>query len=253
MTQEKIMLPNNHPFGVNAKNNSNLILRILKSAISSDDGQLPQNLILSCSGGVDSTSLVLAVSLIRSFHSNISAYQKIKDVYLVHFHHGLRTDGSAEADLSFCQHLAEKHQFHFIPVHLDPNQIQDSSSGTQAAAHDMRRNYLTELSSGMNNAPVLTAHHLDDQVEHLIYRLLSGREISPIPMKNGPYIRPFLGIEKRWLQEFCLYHNQNWREDPSNQSLDYDRNKIRNGLLPVIYQLFPTLNIKKAVLRLGNP
>lgn len=249
----QIVLPNNHPFGTSQRNNSLLIIKILRNAILSPTGSLPQNLILSCSGGVDSTALMVAVHKLQKYHNDKpSPIGNIKDVYVVHFHHGLRQDGSAELDEAFVKAMAKNFGYHYTPVYLNPDELRSDPNGTQSAAHDQRRSFLVDLSLSINNAPVLTAHHLDDQVEHLLYRLISGREIAPIPMLNPPYIRPFLGIEKRWLQQYCLYHKVTWREDPSNTSLDYDRNKIRNALLPVIHQLFPTFNPKKGILRLAN-
>jgi tRNA(Ile)-lysidine synthase len=83
---------------------------------------------------------------------------------------------------------------------------------------------------------LLTAHHLDDQLETFFINLSRGcglDGLSGIPAVNNKLVRPLLNFSKDQILKFAKDNNIHWREDSSNNSNDYLRNDIRNNIILV--------------------
>src|SRR5690606_27660006 len=90
---------------------------------------------------------------------------------------------------------------------------------------------------------VLTAHHADDNLETFLIHLSRGTGLSGllgIPAVNDYIVRPFLRLSRAQLEEFAANEKIRWREDSSNRSDKYLRNKIRHHITPVLKSLNPT-------------
>lgn len=203
--------------------------------------------IIGVSGGCDSTSLALIVwNLLKERKPRIFWTTKPT---IVHFHHHLRTDGSADLDAQFVENLSKKLDFDFFRFDLDAAQILSSKQGIQSEAHNLRQKTLLKLVEHKYR-PILLAHHKQDQVETILFRALSGRAIhSGIAEYNKPFLRPLLSLDKDDLRRYLLEQGQVWREDPSNQDAShYTRNKIRHLIMPVLKDVFP--QCEKTLLKL---
>ena len=104
---------------------------------------------------------------------------------------------------------------------------------------------------------IVTAHHLDDQVETILFRIFRGTGIKGIKGINQfstidgvNFFRPFLDIKKHDLKEYALKNNIPWVEDDSNEESNFSRNKIRNLILPSIRETWSSID--KAIIKLSK-
>lgn len=181
-----------------------------------------QRLLLACSGGVD--SMVLAELLCKL---NIA-------LGIAHVHHGLRP---LESDLehtfvkAYCLHRS-------IPFHstkLDPVQLESMGSNMQDTARVQRYAFFNDVCAEHGYDRIATAHHLDDNIETLVHRFLRGtgiKGLTGIPYKRGNIIRPLMFARKAEILAYAQKNKIEYKEDSSNEHLKYDRNYLRNFLLP---------------------
>lgn len=84
-----------------------------------------------------------------------------------------------------------------------------------------------------DHGPIVTAHHLDDAVEWWIFTSLHGApRVMPIENRDTGVVRPFLATEKSELIDWCTRKGIPFVQDPSNDSRDYMRNRIRHDIVP---------------------
>ena len=118
----------------------------------------------------------------------------------------------------------------------------ENSLSTQMAARELRYAWFDAIS--INYDYVLTAHHLDDQLETFFINFSRGSGLDGlcgIPAVSDNLVRPLLGFSKDQILNFAKNNNISWREDSSNNSNDYLRNDIRNNIIPRFKKLNPSL------------
>ena len=120
----------------------------------------------------------------------------------------------------------------------------DTNSSIENAAREARYQAF-EKALGEQDV-LLLAHHLDDQAETILYRLLRSagpRGLAGIPVTRplgrGQLVRPFLKLSRKALEDYARKHKLQWIEDPSNQSLQHDRNYLRHQVIPTLHQRWP--------------
>lgn len=114
----------------------------------------------------------------------------------------------------------------------------------QMAARALRYDYFEDLVRQDVVDYVLTAHHLDDQLETFLINLGRGtglRGLTGIPEKSAHILRPLLPFSREELLEFTLSRKLNWREDSSNASDKYLRNSLRHNVIPALKKASPHL------------
>ncbi len=188
--------------------------------------------LLALSGGID--SMVLAHLL----HKNNL------NVELAHCNFGLRGKES-ELDQAFVENFAKELN---IPIHINPCPV-NTNDNTQLAARRLRYQWFQHLKEKHKFDYILTAHHLNDAIETFFINLFRGTGIqglSGIP-ETPNYRRPLLDITREEIMEFAIENRVKWREDSSNASDKYVRNKIRHQLIPKIKEMNPDFeqNIQK--------
>jgi tRNA(Ile)-lysidine synthase len=107
------------------------------------------------------------------------------------------------------------------------------------ARHEFLRSVARPL-----DARIVTAHTEDDQVETVLMRVLRGsgaRGLSGLYAESS-LLRPFVGLRRAVLRDFVLRRGQIWRDDPSNRSLDFLRNRVRLQLLPALRRAQPDID-----------
>lgn len=192
-------------------------------------------LAVACSGGADSTSLLLAC-----------AERWPGQVQAIHVHHGLQAaaEGFEAQVRATCEPLN-------IPLHVRRVDARHApGQSPEDAARGARYAALSEaaLSSGAHD--VALAQHADDQVETLLLALsrgagLPGLASMPAAWERGGlrWHRPLLDVPggelRAWLAARGLRAGEGWVEDPSNADERYTRNRIRARLLPVLDEVFP--------------
>jgi tRNA(Ile)-lysidine synthase len=189
-----------------------------------------KKLLLATSGGLD--SMVMA----HLFH-------KLNyEVALVHCNFQLRGMESF-GDQNFVQDYAAVNEIPIFVTQFDTEAFaKDYKLSTQVAARDLRYNWFYELLETENYDYILTGHHADDNIETFLINLSRGTGLEGlvgIPEQNDKIIRPLLLFSR---EEIANYANENdikWREDSSNASDKYLRNKIRHDLVPLFKELNP--------------
>lgn len=194
-------------------------------------GKLPTNCVIACSGGVDSMAAL-------SFLTNNSS----RKVAVAYFDHGTKTGKIAKDFLSkYCED-------NYLPLVI--RTIENERDKKQSLEEYWRNERYAFLHSF--NLPVVTAHHLGDQMENWIFSSMHGNG-KLMPYSNKNVIRPFLATPKSELIAWCRRRNVPWVDDASNQDVAFMRNKIRHQMMPLALQINPGLEkvIKKKVLSLS--
>ncbi|MEX0372564.1 tRNA lysidine(34) synthetase TilS [Spiribacter roseus] len=184
-------------------------------------------LVVAFSGGLDSTVLLHL------------AAQGQRPVRAVHVHHGLQP--AADDWAAHCRATALGLGVGFEQLNVRPDHRDE---GQEGGARDAR---YRALAAGLDHhEAVLTAHHADDQLETLLYRFLRGTGpdglagIAPLrPLGRGWLVRPLLDVSRDQLAAYAARHALDWVEDPSNASLDIDRNYLRHRVIPVMKARWP--------------
>ena len=182
--------------------------------------------LLAVSGGVD--SMVLADLF------QVSGF----DFHIAHINYHLRNEDS-NLDQKVVSDFCEKHKipFHLYEVSKNDNQPENS---IQNWARELRYRFFREIQQKENLDFLVTAHHLNDQLETFIINLskASGiRGLSGIPQNENGIIRPLLGFSKDEIYDFAKENHIEFREDQSNQKTDYLRNKIRHNIVPELEKI----------------
>jgi len=112
----------------------------------------------------------------------------------------------------------------------------------QVAARELRYDWFGEVLEKWGGGRILTAHHLDDNIETLLMNFFKGTGIAGlrgILPRQGDVVRPLLFTGRAVLQQFALEAGLNWMEDSSNQSDKYTRNYFRHRVIPLIGEVYP--------------
>ncbi|WP_313113199.1 tRNA lysidine(34) synthetase TilS [Aequorivita sediminis] len=179
--------------------------------------------LIACSGGVDS---VVLTHLIKNMNLEIA---------LAHCNFSLREEES-DGDEQFVVALAEKFDIPIFTETFDTHKYADEQKvSTQMAARTLRYNWFEEILSNFNYDYLLTAHHLDDDLETFFINLSRGtglNGLTGIPRKNQKVVRPLLNFSREEIVNYAQVNKLKWREDSTNQKTDYLRNKLRLEVIP---------------------
>ncbi|SEG48264.1 tRNA lysidine(34) synthetase TilS [Flavobacterium urumqiense] len=189
-----------------------------------------KKLLLATSGGLD--SMVMA-----------DLFHKLNyEIAIAHCNFQLREMESFE-DQNFVQEYANTNSTPLFLTQFDTKAFaEDYKLSTQIAARELRYNWFYELLETENYDYILTAHHADDNLETFLINLSRGtglEGLTGIPEKNENIIRPLLLFSRQEIENYAKENNIKWREDSSNASDKYLRNKIRHHLVPILKALNP--------------
>lgn len=195
--------------------------------------QLPatiNRLFLAFSGGIDSVVLL----------HNLLEYRNQYQIILWHINHGLQPNAGDMEQLA--RSLAQQFNLEsrYDQLSLDPDE-----GNLEATARQQRYSlFSAELES---TDVLLTAHHMNDQAETIMLNLMRGSGpggLSAIaaqrPLGKGILYRPLLNVSRSEIEKYATEHQLNWVEDPSNQSLGFNRNYIRHQVLPTLVNRWPS-------------
>lgn len=190
-----------------------------------------QKLLLAISGGIDSKVLL---HLFHELNFNIS---------VAHCNFMLREEES-DKDEDFVRTTCESLNIPAYIQRFDTNQLAlDYKLSIQLAARKIRYEWFSELLKTENLDCVLTAHHLDDEIETFLINLTRGtglEGLTGIPEVNGTIIRPLLPFTREEIENYAKENEIKWREDASNASNKYLRNKLRHDVVPILKELNPS-------------
>jgi tRNA(Ile)-lysidine synthase len=198
-----------------------------------------ERLLLAISGGLD--SVVLAHLL------KYNGFQ----FSLAHMNFQLRGEDSLE-DENFVRVLAEKLG---VELYVEKVEINKELGSTQLQARELRYDWFQEIMEQYHFSKLLTAHHANDLLETTLMNLVRGTGIKGLrgilPSQNN-IVRPLLFADKNEIEEYAKKAGIGWREDISNASDLYKRNKIRHHVIPLLLKENPRLlsGIQQTALRL---
>jgi len=182
-----------------------------------------KKLLIACSGGLDS---VVLSRLLKELKFNLS---------LAHCNFSLRGKES-DGDEKFVETLADKLSIPVFTKTFNTKQYaKELKMSTQMAARNIRYTWFEELIQQYSFDYLLTAHHLDDDLETFFINLSRGtglRGLTGIPDINEKIIRPLLSFSREEILAYAQEKNISWREDSSNSKSDYLRNKLRLEVIP---------------------
>lgn len=190
-----------------------------------------KKLLLAVSGGLDSMVLV-------------HLFQQLNyEIVVLHCNFQLRGLESFE-DQQFIQEYSNTNAIPFVFTQFDTEAFAaDFKVSIQVAARELRYSWFYEQLAIQKGDFILTAHHADDNLETFLINLSRGTGLEGligIPAQNEKVIRPLLSFSRQQMEEYASVNKLKWREDSSNASDKYLRNKIRHHLVPLLKELNPT-------------
>lgn len=194
-----------------------------------------KRLLVAYSGGMDSHVLLHSLLAIRD--------ELTAEIHAVHVNHGLQTNALewAESCSEFCRSNA------ILITILEIDARCKKGESQEAVARTKRYQAISDL---MQDGDILlTAHHSDDQAETVLLQLLRGSGpsgLSAMPVINGFslgfHARPLLNYSRSELAEYAKQNRLQWVEDFSNKDISFDRNFLRQELIPLLKQRWPSLD-----------
>lgn len=188
-------------------------------------------LLVGYSGGLDSTVLLHLLATTPALRA--------RGLAAVHVHHGLHPSAD-----DWAAHCVRRCAALDLPCHMHRVEIARSGAGPEADARRARHAaFAAQLAAG---DVLALAHHRDDQAETLLLRALraSGPDglaaMRPLrPFAGGWLWRPLLGVARTQLEAYAHAHGLDWIEDPSNATVEADRNFLRHRVLPLLRTRWP--------------
>ncbi len=215
-------------------------------------GVAGRHLLVAVSGGVDSVVLLRGLFALRE-RAGLT-------LTVAHVHHGLRGE-AADGDEAFVGELAGELGLPFVQARVEPAALRETGSKRerptlQEAARRLRWEALEALRERVEADAIVTAHHLDDQAETVLMRLIRGTSpeglggMAPIS-EDGLRVRPLLDVARAEIEAEAREHGWRWREDASNESDAYTRNRLRRRWIPGLSADFNP-QLLRAVARLAE-
>ena len=202
-------------------------------------------ILMAVSGGIDS---MLMSHLLKDLGYRIS---------IAHCNFSLRGNES-DGDEDFVREYASREAIPFFTKKFSTSAYAgEHGLSIQMAARELRYNWFDELCNEHKFDYVAVAHNSNDVVETLLINLVRGtglKGLTGIKPKNGKIIRPLLFASRDQIEEYAHNEKIGFREDSSNLSTDYHRNRIRHNIIPELLKINPsfTRNVHSTVDKLSG-
>lgn len=202
-------------------------------------------IVVAVSGGPDSMCLLhILLSLREEYNLELN---------VAHINHMIREN--AIIDEEYVKAFCEENNVKLFVKKADVLSIsKENRIGTEEAGRKVRYEFFNEVKEMTSSNKIAIAHNKNDKAETVLLNLIRGTGtygLIGIEPKNGIYIRPLLEIERKDIEEYCKINNINPRIDESNFQNIYNRNKIRNVVIPFIEKEFNP-NIINTISRLSD-
>ena len=185
-----------------------------------------QRVGVAVSGGADSVCLLYALLEL--------APRRDLRLSVLHLDHGLRGEESRQ-DAEFVRALAARLG---LPLSLRATSVAQSPDNLEQAARRARLDFFRETIASGGVERVATGHTRSDQAETVLFRFLRGSGTAGLagirPVTSEGIVRPLIEVERSEVRRFLLERGIAWREDSTNASLQFARNRIRHELLPQV-------------------
>lgn len=201
---------------------------------------------VAVSGGADSVALLRGLVRLTEITNNRNLRRNIFVATVDHRSRGAESDG----DVAFVEALATELGVDFFRRTLDPDELEAEArrqGSWESAARTARYRALVDAAKSGSARFLATAHHRDDQLETLLFRLFRGvgfdglRGVPAVRALDESLIliRPLLAVGRAEILAYLAQLNQLYRVDSSNASPRYVRNRVRNELAPLLDAIFP--------------
>ena len=192
--------------------------------------QESDRILAGVSGGIDS---VFLLTMLHEIGQPVTAAV---------FDHGLRPEAAEESD--FVERFCSEHSVPCVRGKADVRSYaEEKSMGIEAAARELRYQFLFRAAAEDDFRAVATAHHENDQAETVLMHILRGTGIDGLCgmrpygflkeySETIPLIRPLLNISRKEIEKYAAENGMPYREDRSNFDTAYLRNRIRQDLIP---------------------
>ncbi len=190
------------------------------------------HVIVGVSGGADSVVL-LHVLLLLGY-----------DCVIAHCNFHLRMEES-KRDEEFVRNLSKSLHLPFYSIDFETTKYaKEQHKSIEMAARDLRYEWFYQLSEKLDAQAIAVAHHADDSIETMLMNLVRGtglRGMTGISPRNGKVIRPLLCCTREEIENYIIGHDLDNITDSTNATLDYQRNKFRNVVLPLLEEINPSV------------
>jgi tRNA(Ile)-lysidine synthase len=189
-------------------------------------------ILLAISGGID--SVCLADLLVRGGYN----------IEFAHCNFKLRKLES-DQDEVFVSNLAKKYKIPFHHISFDTNNYALTNKlSVQMAARELRYKWFEKVRQEISANYIAIAHNQNDNIETFFINMVNGsglKGLRAIKNKNNFIVRPLMFASRNQIEEYVKSESLNFREDSSNISKKYQRNKIRHELIPLLKQINPSI------------
>lgn len=210
------------------------------------DAWRSRRVCVAVSGGADSVALLRGLVRLPEITNNPNLRRNFFVATVDHRSRGAESDG----DVAFVEALAAELGVDFFRRTLDPTELEAEArrqGSWESAARELRYRALVDAAKSGSARFLATAHHRDDQLETLLFRLFRGAGFDGLrgvpavrPLDESlVLIRPLLAVGRAEILAYLAQLNQPYRVDSSNASPRYARNRIRNELAPLLESIFP--------------
>ena len=190
-------------------------------------------IVVGVSGGPDSICLLHVLEQIQKRGLNF-------EMFVAHINHMIRPN--AILDEEYVEKYCEKRAIPVFIKRISVLEIAEKEKiGTEEAGRNVRYEFFEEVKEKTNSNKIATAHNSNDNAETVIMNLIRGCGIDGlkgIERKTGELIRPLIDISREDIEEYCKQNQLNPRIDESNVQLIYQRNKVRNVMIPYVQKEF---------------
>ena len=189
-------------------------------------------ILLAISGGID--SVCLADLLVKSGYN----------IEFAHCNFNLRKLESDQDEI-FVSNLANKYKIPFHHISFDTNNYASSNKlSVQMAARELRYKWFEKVRQEISADYIAIAHNQNDNIETFFINMINGsglKGLRAIQNKNNFIVRPLMFASRNQIEEYVKSESLNFREDSSNISKKYKRNKIGHDLMPLLKQMNPSI------------
>ena len=154
-------------------------------------------------------------------------------IVVAHVNHGVRKDSFQEEE--FIKNYCAKKSIELEILQLHPKKDLPKGENFQHWAREKRYDFFTRIAAEYSCDFIATAHHATDKVETFFMNAFRGsgiRGITSLQSRNGHIIRPLLAFSKHEIESYAIENGIEWREDSSNATDVYLRNRVRHFILP---------------------
>lgn len=185
-------------------------------------GKIPNKINIAFSGGIDSVVV-----------THFLAQSPTRDITLFYFNHGTEHGNFAQ---TFCRAFSERYELPLVVGSINHCRDRQDNESKEEYWRYCRYKFLNRHC----DAPMITCHHLDDEVETWLFSALHNYP-KLIPYRRDNIIRPFLLTKKNEIQEYAVKRKLRWTQDESNFDKSYPRNRIRHNIVPEALKINPGL------------